>query len=121
MTDDNLKLASETIGVTVKMSKLDPNRDGYGWTEGIDTLRIIGCPDMRQCEIQLEFGTLYFRERGKDDSHLVTMDFEQFMRRIWVSIIKANDGMDMGEAFKSGLKVLPGFEYLTVAGEPEKD
>ena len=118
MSQDDPEITSETIGLVVKMSKLDPSREDLRWPdEEMTHIRIIGCPDMRQCEIKAQFGVLLFRERDKPDSHFVTVDLEQIMRRLWVSIIKANDGLSQKDAFKGGLRTLPGFEYLKVSEE----
>ena len=113
----DLDITPEMIGLLVEMSKLDPTQDETAWPEDMQHIRIVGCPDMRQCEIKYQFGVLYFRERGTPDSHFVTIGLEQIMRRIWVSIMKANDGLDPKEAFKSGLRTLPGFNYMELADE----
>lgn len=101
----------ETVGMCVKMAKLDPTREDLTYPEDAKHMRIIGCPDMRQCEVRYEFGTLFFRERDKDDSHFITIDLDPLWRRAWVALIKANDGMEPQDAMTAAMQVLPGYSY----------
>jgi len=117
MSQDDPTVTSEMIGLVLKMSKLNPSREELTWPEDMTHVGIVGCPGMRQCEIKTTFRTLMFRERGMASSHFVTISMEQIMRRIWVSIMKANDGMAPEEALRSGLRTLPGFDYLTLSDE----
>jgi len=114
---DDVKLEEGHVKMAVQFAKLEPGNPALDWPEDMRHIRIIGCPDMRQCEVQYEFGTLYFRERGQTDGHFAMIDLDKLFRRTFVAIIKANDGMEAAAALEHGLKALPGYEYLTVAEE----
>jgi len=116
MTDE-VKFEEGNVSVAVQFAKLEPGNPAADWPEDMQHIRIIGCPDMRQCEVKYEFGTLLFRERDKPESHFAMLDLDKLFRRTFVAIIKANDGMEPAAALEHGLKALPGFEYLTVAEE----
>ena len=116
MTDD-IKLEDARVSLDVSFGKQDQDNPELTWPEDMRHIRIIGCPDMRQCEVKYEFGVFYFRERDKEDGHFAMISMDTLFRRVFVSLIKANDGMDPAAALEHGLKALPGYEYLTVAEE----
>lgn len=104
------------VSLEAKARKLKPNE----WEADMQHIRIIGCDDTRQCEVKYESGVLFFKERN-NDGHYVAVDMDQMFRRIFVTLIKSNDGMPLKEAVDNGLRALPGYEYVTVAEEQHNE
>ena len=83
--------------------------EGFEAGEG-SHVRVIGCDGHRQCLVEHFHGTLRFVEKGREKDHVVIIPLDDVFRKCFTALIKANDGMDEGEALENAMSRLITYE-----------